>query len=122
MARTGSYWDSTGKYQEINNKLHTLIPSEGACEDAEGKNRKLEKLRVATNCYYDLFNNVLTCANGAARYMIGYDDQETEDQMYASIVYVTIGSDKLVADYGGGPEFETDDLEALTKYFADRCN
>lgn len=69
----------------------------------------------------DLFK-YLGCINGAARYMIGYEDQETDEQMYASIVYVTIGSDKLVADYGGGPEFETDDLEALTKYFADRCN
>lgn len=61
--------------------------------------------------------------NGAARYLIGYEDDNEEDKWFASIMYVTIGAGgKLVADYGGCPEFETDDLDVLTKYFEDRCN
>lgn len=72
MARIGSYWDSKGQYQAIYDELHKLVPVEGACEDAKGKNRKLEKLRVATNCYYDLFNNGLCNRAAEFRRVFGF--------------------------------------------------
>lgn len=52
------YWDGSGKYQALADRLHERIPSEGSVADAD-KNPHLERFRIATNCYYDLFNNGL---------------------------------------------------------------
>ena len=52
-----SYWDGTGKYQLLYDKLNSLIPAEGPCENPRSANKKLEKLRRAVNAYYDIFNN-----------------------------------------------------------------
>ncbi len=43
-----------------------IKPSQDACEKPRGANRKLEKLRKAINCYYDLYNNGL--CNRASQY------------------------------------------------------
>lgn len=72
MAREKSYWDYNGRYQAIYDKLKVMIPDEGACPDAKGKNRKLEKLRVAANCYYDLFNNGLCNRAAEFRRVFGF--------------------------------------------------
>jgi hypothetical protein len=60
-----TYWEGTGKYQDLYNKLHTLIPNSGSVTDVI-KNPSLERLRIAGNCYYDLFNNGL--ANRAVEF------------------------------------------------------
>lgn len=52
-----SYWEENSRYQAQMNYLQTLIPDVGRID---GKtNTKLEKLRRAINCYYDLYNNGL---------------------------------------------------------------
>ena len=50
------YWENTGRYQELDKKLMKLIPDEG---EVNSKFPALEKLRIASNCYYDLYNNGL---------------------------------------------------------------
>ncbi len=67
-----SYWGGTGKHQATYEKLNKLIPSMGACDDARGKNRKLDRLRRAANCYYDLFNNGLGNRAAEFRRMFGF--------------------------------------------------
>ena len=53
-----SYWGKTGKYEDVYKQLWEKIPLMGSVEEPR-KNRALEKLRKASNCYYDLFNNGL---------------------------------------------------------------
>lgn len=53
-----TYWSGKGKYTELYNKLELLIPASGEVPEPR-KNKALEKLRKAANCYYDLFNNGL---------------------------------------------------------------
>lgn len=52
-----SYWDHTGKFQTLADKLNELVPVSGAVSNPRGANRRLEKFRVASNAYYDIFNN-----------------------------------------------------------------
>ena len=69
---TARYWDNTGKYQALYNELHKRVPSMGPVPEARGANRKLEKLRVASNCYYDLFNNGLCNRAAEFRRVFGF--------------------------------------------------
>ena len=48
-----TYWDNKGTHNEIADKLHTLIPLFGPSD----KGPALEVFRVASNAYYDIFNN-----------------------------------------------------------------
>lgn len=51
-----SYWKGRGRLKDYADKLNKLIPAAGPCPaDAP----KLDRYRVACNCYYDLFNNGL---------------------------------------------------------------
>lgn len=68
----GSYWGGNGKYQALSDKMQDLIPDEGPCPDARGKNARLEKLRVAANCYYDLYNNGLCNRAAEFRRVFGF--------------------------------------------------
>lgn len=54
-----NYWNREGRYQKIADQLQALIPLEGACPDANGRNKHLDRFRRAANCYYDLYNNLL---------------------------------------------------------------
>jgi len=58
MAKTKTYWAHGGKYKKLAEKLQERIPAEGSVPEP-GKNPNLERLRIAVNCYYDLFNNGL---------------------------------------------------------------
>jgi len=53
-----TYWGNQGEYQKEYDKLHELIPVSGEVND-KNNNKALEKLRKASNCYYDLYNNGL---------------------------------------------------------------
>lgn len=53
-----TYWNSNGRYQVIADRLRELIPVEGSVAQPR-KNKALERFRVASNCYYDLYNNGL---------------------------------------------------------------
>ena len=61
MTLANSYWNNNGTHQELIDKLQAMIPHEGSISGA--KKQKLEKLRKAINCYYDLYNNGL-CNRG----------------------------------------------------------
>lgn len=55
---SATYWNSKGKYMSTIAQLQALIPIEGAVASPR-THPKLEKLRRAINCYYDLYNNGL---------------------------------------------------------------
>lgn len=61
-----TYWNSNGKYQAAVNALQALVPEEGSVKNPK-KNKALEKFRIASNCYYDLYNNGLINRAGAFR-------------------------------------------------------
>ena len=52
-----TYWDGNGRFQEMVEKLNTLIPAKGSVYKPRSLNRYLERFRKASNAYYDLFNN-----------------------------------------------------------------
>lgn len=54
-----TYWNTTGKYEQIGFALGMLLPPVGKCPDAQRSNKHLDRLRRARNCYYDLYNNGL---------------------------------------------------------------
>jgi hypothetical protein len=51
-----TYWNKNGKFQSVYDEVSELIPINGPCAKATPA---LEKLRVAANLYYDLYNNGL---------------------------------------------------------------
>lgn len=53
-----TYWNRKGRYQVAVDLLRELIPAEGSVAEPK-KNKALEKFRIASNCYYDLYNNGL---------------------------------------------------------------
>jgi len=55
---SNTYWCRKGKHEDLSAKLEKLVPSSGPVEDVDS-NPMLEKYRVASNCYYDLYNNGL---------------------------------------------------------------
>lgn len=56
-ARDYSFWGSTHPMSPMVDALNRLIPAIGACSDAKGENKALDAFRVASNLYYDVFNN-----------------------------------------------------------------
>jgi len=52
MDEKATYWCESGKYQEEADKLDTLIPNEGHCND-----HSVDIFRCARNTYYDIMNN-----------------------------------------------------------------
>ena len=79
-----TYWDGTGKFQAAYEELNKLIPVEGPCPDARGRNRKLDKMRRAANCYYDLFNNGLCNLAREFRREFGFGGKVIADVYYYS--------------------------------------
>lgn len=69
---TTSYWSGNRKYQKLYERLHALVPVEGSVPNARTTNRALEKLRKASNCYYDLFNNGLCNRAAEFRQVFGF--------------------------------------------------
>jgi hypothetical protein len=61
-----TYWANNGKYDKAQKELCELIPITGCVDNPRSKNKKLEKFRKASNCYYDLYNNGL--CNRAAQF------------------------------------------------------
>lgn len=47
-----TYWNGTGAWQDLSEKLEEFVPAMGPCE-----NKKVERFRKAANAYYDIFNN-----------------------------------------------------------------
>mgnify|MGYP001057481999 CR=1 FL=1 len=62
-------------------KLERLIPASGEVPEPR-KNRALEKLRKAANCYYDLFNNGLCNRAAEFRQVFGFGGTAIADHRY----------------------------------------
>ena len=69
MANT--YWGGKGKHQALYDEVNKLIPDAGEVPEPR-KNRALEKMRKAANCYYDLFNNGLCNRATEFRQVFGF--------------------------------------------------
>lgn len=52
-----TYWNHNGRYEKEAKKLNRLIPTFGAVDFPRSANKALEKFRVASNAYYDIYNN-----------------------------------------------------------------
>lgn len=61
------------------------------------------------------------CKNGSAQYILAIEDDERDGWFYVSRVHVTVGHDKLQADYSGCPEFESKDETAIADYVRKTC-
>lgn len=72
-AYENSYWNSKGKHQDLYNKVVKFVPTMGECPKDKPK---LERLRRAANCYYDLFNNGLGNRAGEFRRMFGFSPRK----------------------------------------------
>lgn len=57
-----TYWNHKGKHEEIQAALQKLVPDSGEVPNAD-LHPALETFRIASNCYYDLYNNGL-CNRG----------------------------------------------------------
>lgn len=53
-----TYWNSSGRHEDLVEPLQKLIPWEGSVPEARF-NPALERFRRASNVYYDVFNNGL---------------------------------------------------------------
>jgi hypothetical protein len=68
-----SYWCNNGRFQTVGDTIKKFIPVSGPC----GKNQpKLEALRKAINCYYDLFNNGLCNRAREFRSVFGFSPRK----------------------------------------------
>jgi hypothetical protein len=55
-------------------------------------------------------------------YLIGFEDDDTVDNNYVSIVFVGLDREgNLSADFGGCPVFESTDPDAIGEYIKQRC-
>ena len=79
---SNTYWGANGKYNAAADALHKLVPVEGACEFARGKNKALDKFRRAVNCYHDLYNNGLYNRRAEFRQLFGFGAGRYETGRY----------------------------------------
>ncbi len=68
---TQTYWNNKGKYEDVNKQLAALVPVSGEVKDA-ANNPALERFRIASNCYYDLYNNGLCNRKAEFRKVFGF--------------------------------------------------
>lgn len=66
-----SFWSGKHKFTPLVNKLGKLIPDCGPVSDA-ANNPALDKFRVASTCYYDLYNNGLCNSAEEFRKVFGF--------------------------------------------------
>lgn len=88
-----TYWSNAGAQQAISEKLQALVPESGEVANADD-NPALETLRIASNCYYDLYNNGLCNRAVEFREVFGFgpeNDDEADD--YARFNYMDAGTD-----------------------------
>ena len=74
-----TYWSHKGKHPKAQDALAELVPDKGEVKDAE-KNPALETFRVASNCYYDLYNNGLCNRWEEFEQVFGFDGPYRDDE------------------------------------------
>lgn len=87
---TKRYWDNEGQHQALYQKLHDLIPGSGPVPGARSDCRALEKLRVAGNCYYDLFNNGLCNRAAEFRRVFGFGGKVIANRSFNRYMHESI--------------------------------
>lgn len=80
MSKQRTYWEGHGTLQKLYTKLQKLMPLENSVKHPR-KNKALEKLRKASNCYYDLFNNGLCNRATQFRQVFGFSGREIEKSL-----------------------------------------
>lgn len=121
MSKT-TYWGSNGKYQTVYEKLHTLIPHSGPLPEARSSQRALEKLRVASNCYYDLFNNGLCNRAAEFRRVFGFGGKYIVESRFQDVDQLEEAMDRIIlaAAKEQGIEMLSEDVTELLKIFQSR--
>lgn len=72
-----TYWCEKGKHEALDEKLRKLVPGIGEVENAD-RNPALERYRVASNCYYDLYNNGLCNMAKEFRKVFGFSGKKLQ--------------------------------------------
>lgn len=75
-----TYWSDAGSHQAMLEKLNVLVPDEGSVVNAD-ENPALEIFRIASNCYYDLYNNGLCNLADEFRDTFGFGPKEEDDRV-----------------------------------------
>lgn len=70
-----TYWSEDGAHQAKADVLEKMIPAEGEVPDAS-RNPALKRFRVASNIYYDLYNNGLANCTTEFRDVFGFDAEK----------------------------------------------
>ena len=78
-----TYWNDKGTHQYYMKALEPLIPLQGSIKGR--KNVKLEKLRKAINCYYDLYNNGLGNRDRSFSKIFGHEVLASHIKYYMTI-------------------------------------
>lgn len=116
------YWNQTGKHQAVYVKLHALIPRSGPLPEARSSQRALEKLRVASNCYYDLFNNGLCNRAAEFRRVFGFGGKYIVESRFQDVDQLEEAMDRIIlaAAKEQGIEVLPEDVTELLKIFQSR--
>lgn len=80
LAYESTYWNHKGKYEDLNAKLRRLVPFQGPVVNAEA-HPALERYRVASNYYYDLYNNGLGNCREEFELFFGFDALEHGEEL-----------------------------------------
>lgn len=80
-----TYWADKGKYPQTLEALQTLVPEAGEVKDAENK-PALEQFRIASNCYYDLYNNGLCNRGDEFEEVFGFAGPDYHDELTQEVV------------------------------------
>lgn len=117
-----TYWGNKGKHQAAYEKLHALIPRSGPLPEARSSQRALEKLRVASNCYYDLFNNGLCNRAAEFRRVFGFGGTYIVESRFQDVDRLEEAMDRIIlaAAKEQGIEVLPEDVTELLKIFQSR--
>ena len=82
-----TYWAHKGKYPKVLAEIQKLIPASGGIPGwSATHNKELEKFRIASNCYYDLYNNGLCNRLKDFRKLFGSCGYKRGDELTEEIV------------------------------------
>jgi hypothetical protein len=95
---TQTYWSHKGKHEALNAELNKLVPYSGTVDNADD-NPALETFRIASNCYYDLYNNGLCNRAKEFRKVFGFSGKNLQvdgDLTQELIDHTETAMDKII--------------------------
>lgn len=72
-----TYWNGNGEHERLMTKVTSLLPDYG---EVNPGNPQLERFRIASNCYYDLYNNRLCNLASEFRKVFGFGASRKFDE------------------------------------------